>query len=671
MLGLVPPVLLLLFGAWCGTFAGSASFAGSTVGAAVLLGTVAAFGAAQRDALGLGAVGRFLPAALWIAAALSAWQSPVPRASWMALLFLPAFLLLPGAIARCWSRQRDRRLGLRALTGVTLGISLWALIDHAVRDLPRVATPLGQHNLLAAWLVILLPLSLLASREPGLWRWLGLSSAFLAAATILATKSLAGNVALAVEAVAALIWLGRSRRSWWVALIVVTAGVGLALQHARIADVLAGRDLSFQGRAVYWEGAWEGFLARPLLGWGPGSAGWTAAAFFDPVAGATPWGESIFELHSLPLHLAYELGMLGLAVAFVLVIAFLARRMSELRRADDPALVFAGLCGLLGAAVVSLGSAALAVTALPVAAGVAAGAALTARSADAPGVRRFPVLLYVAGALAGLLPLQAARWSYEQAIRAAVASQTRGARAALERAARLDPRFPLYRMRLALLHGPTARERAAAAELALRAARDARGVATLWTVAGILGSTAGRPWAREALGTACALDPFDPFPPFYGMVVAPESAEAPRLGAQALLAEPRLAAATFWDSHPDLLLRTASTLETWPGVDSGWKQAMIAAIPSPSQRQGHPEHPEHPENTARLHLEIDAVPHLSLSLYAFRRLPFPAQWPLVRVRMAPLERLRLPPATALSGTPSTMTCPLRVRSSFGQAMPIR
>jgi hypothetical protein len=165
-----------------------------------------------------------------------------------------------------------------------------------------------------------------------------------------------------------------------------------------------------------------------------------------------------------------------------------------MRRSEDPAFVFAGLCGLLGAAVLSLGSAALAVTALPVAAAVAAGAALTARSADLPA-SRIPIYVYVAVALVGLAPLQAARWFYEET--------------ALERAVRLDPRFPLYRMRLALLE----KDQTAAAELALRSARDARGVATLWTVAGILGSTAGRPWAREALENACALDPFDPFPP--------------------------------------------------------------------------------------------------------------------------------------------------------------
>ena len=170
--GLIPPLLLLLFGAWSGTFAGSASAAGSTVGAAVLLGLAGM--APWRDPLRLGRFGRLLPLALWIVAALSAWRSPVPRASWMALLLLPAFLLLPAAMARCWNR-----LSSRGITVLVIGVSLWALIDYAVRDLPRVAMPLGQHNLLASWLVILLPLSLSTAREPGIWRWVGLAGGIL------------------------------------------------------------------------------------------------------------------------------------------------------------------------------------------------------------------------------------------------------------------------------------------------------------------------------------------------------------------------------------------------------------------------------------------------------------------------------------------------------------
>lgn len=616
MTGLLPPLVLALFAAWCGTFAGSASAPGSTVGAAVLLGMATL--APWRDPLRLGRFAFLLPA-VWGVAALSAWRSPVPRASWMALLLLPAFLLLPGAVARFWNR-----LSSRGITVLVLGVSLWALIDYQVRDLPRVSMPLGQHNLLASWLVIVLPLALISVREAGVWKWLGLASGLLAVVTILATQSLAGNLALAAEGLIGTVWIVRKRRSWAWALVPLLLVATLYSQRARIASIIAGQDLSMQGRAVYYEGGMEGFRERPLLGWGPGSAAWTAALFFDPVPGASPVGESVGELHSLPLHLAYELGAVGLITAFALGGVFFWRRISE---ADGER--FAGLVGLCGAAVASLGSAALAVTALPVAVAVAAGAALG--KATRPS-SRWPVVVYALAATLGLAPLEAARWAWD--------------RQDLDTAIRLDPRFPLYRMRQGLLERQP--------ELALSAARDAPGVATLWTVAGILGND--RPWGPEALERACSLDPFNPFPPFYRMTRT-SGGEAARHGAHALLAEPRMAAATFWESHPGLLDSSEEAMRRWPEVDPGWKEELVRRFPS--ERTG---------PIVELGLEIDVEEPLALSLHTFRRRPMPAQWPLVQVRQLSLKSLDLPAATTLPGPAFEGSCPARRRPSFGHGM---
>ncbi len=650
MPGLIPPLLLLLFGAWCGTFAGSAGFAGSTAGALGLLGTLMLVGAPWPDPLGLGRVGRILPGLLWIAAALSAWRSPVPRASWMVLILLPAFLMMPGAVARYWSREADRRIGARAIAVLTSAVSLWALIDWRVRDLPRVAMPLGHHNLLAAWLVILLPLALAAAREPGIWRWVGLAGGFLPAVTILATRSLAGNLALAAEALVALVVLARTRRSWVIGLLVIVAGLGLFAQRARMASILAGTDLSMQGRVVYYKGAWAGFLARPGLGWGPGSAAWTAPAFFKPVPGVSPVGESVGELHSLPLHLAYEVGAVGLLLSVALALAFLVRRLKG--GSEDSTFLLAGLTGLLGATVASLGSAALAIQALPLAAAVAAGAALAGERLPAVSRRpRRPVLIYAGLAVLALAPLQIARWYYDRAVSEASGGWNDEAREALGRAVRIDPLFPLYRMRLALFDR--------APGTALEAASDGRAVPTLWTVAGLLGSPA-------ALDRACALDPLNPFPPFYRMTMDPLAPEAPLQGARALLAEPRLAAATFWEERPDLLARSVEEVRRWPGVDAGWKEAFLAALPEPGERGR--------AGTAHLQLEIDTVPDLALSLHTFRRRPFPAAWPLVQLRLGPLAKLDLPAATTLRGTPAgtfSAGCPPQERSPDGQRLLIR
>ena len=119
MYGLLPPLLLALYGAWCGTFAWGPSSPASLAAALSLLGTLLWIAPSWRDPLRLGGSGRLLPLALWIAVAASAWASPVPRAGWMAVLLLPAFLVLPAVVERCWRREEDRRRGLRdqALVG--------------------------------------------------------------------------------------------------------------------------------------------------------------------------------------------------------------------------------------------------------------------------------------------------------------------------------------------------------------------------------------------------------------------------------------------------------------------------------------------------------------------------------------------------------------------------
>src|SRR6185436_19074590 len=103
---------------------------------------------------------------------------------------------------------------------------------------------------------------------------------------------------------------------------------------------------------------------------------WTASLFLDPAPGVNPWGETVGELHSLPLQLAYELGAPGFLLALATAGWFAVRRLGERRAAADRGLLRAALCGLAGGAVAFLGTASLAVTALPLAVAAAAGAAL-------------------------------------------------------------------------------------------------------------------------------------------------------------------------------------------------------------------------------------------------------------------------------------------------------
>lgn len=641
MAGLVPSLLLALFGTWCGTFSWGASSPAAVAATLALLGVLFWTGVPWRDPLRLGATGRLLPTALWVAVAASCWASPVPRAGWVAVLLLPAFLGIPAAVERCWRREADRRLGLRALALTVAGISLWALLDWMVLGSPRAAMPLGHHNLLAAWLVILLPLAALPAREPGWWRLSGVAAVGLAVLAVLASRSLLGFAALAVEILVAFAARNsiRQRRGW--AVLLALALLVSFLQLPRILRIVSGEDPSAQARGSYWAAGVEGFRARPLLGWGPGSAAWTAAAFLDPVPRVTPWGESVGELHSLPVQIGYELGFTGLALALAVVALFFVRRAGDREEGRAPALLSAGLLGLGGGALASLGSGALAVTALPLAAAVAAGAALAGSGRGKSRVSSpLPSRIYAVAALLALTPLLLAQWRYDRAVTADVAGKARSAEAELEAASRLDPFFPLYPMRLALLQAREPGRQAAASELALRAAWKGVAVPPLWLVAGIQGRAAKRPWASSTLEKACALDPLSPFAPFYQMLANQSGPDVPVQGAQALLAEPRLVAAVFWERRPDLRRRVLDAVRAWPGVDAGWKEALLA-VPPPTA--------EGP--VSRVALLIDAEDRESLSLPVFRRRPWPAQWGLIEVRESALEKARLlPPAAASKGT---------------------
>jgi hypothetical protein len=160
--------------------------------------------------------------------------------------------------------------------------------------------------------------------------------------------------------------------------------------------------------------------------------------------------------------------------------------------------------------------------------------------------------------------------------------------------------------------------------------------------AGILGSAGGEPWAPSALEQGCALDPFAPYPPFYLATTAPEGPAAPRLAARAMLAEPRLAAATSWEGREALFRRALEEVRRWPGVDAGWKLALLRVAPSPQARRG---------ATRRLGLVVDGAGfNQSWSLHLFHRRPWPTLWPLVSVREDLLAPLGLPPATSLPET---------------------
>lgn len=703
-LAALPALGTVLFAAWCGSFyIGASAYAAIAAQLLLLGGGAAGFlvgggsggpngdRSNPYDPLDLGPGGLHLLGALLAVVALSWWLSPVPRAGLVGALLLPAFLVLPAAVAAAWRRERARRVGARWVAAGVVAVAFWALGRWMATggDLP--AEPLGQHLLLATWLVALLPLAAVRFRsvtgEDGVgearrWRALAGGAVAVGVVTVLATRSFAGALALAVEVFVLLAVLPPAERASPRALRVLRAAAGVAILVVVALGAAAARqgDPSLAARLVYWKAGWQGVVDRPLVGYGPGSTAWTLAGSLRPVPGVNPPQEVVGELHLAPLAVAYEIGLPGLVLSLTILGLFVRRRLREMPTASDPALAAAGVAGLVGTAVMGFATADWRVTALPVAAAVAAGAALAgarrvpvstgADAASSPsGVRRRAVvaLLYLVAAGAVLLPLDRAHRLYDRAfVRGAelasgsVGISDPGPAELLRRAVRLDPEFPLYRFHAARQDWRTTTEREGAqatAREALLGAELGRGVAALWLRGGAAAAAAGSPEiAAPAFEMACALDPLGAMAPFSLLAVGSPLHRREALGARVLAAEPRLGAATFWDERPDLLEAVLQELSSVDGIDAGWREEVVSRVRSlPRGAEG--------GRVATVAVVVDGRPSASLSLHAFRRLPWRVDLVPVPVRVAGVRALSdLPPATILPGTdprlfPATCTGP--------------
>ncbi len=610
---LLPALLLALFAFAWGSFPGAASFPAGPLGQLALI--LLALGGVRewRDPLRLGAAGRLLLAALLATVMASLAASPVPRAGRLAVVLLPAFLLAVPALARAFAPAR-RDLAIAAWGLAVTAVALWGLAQQLASRSERAALPLGHHNLLAAFLVVTLPVAALGLRRPGVARWIAAAAVATGGVAVVATRSWLGLGVLALLALAAATALRRARR-----LAAGLALVALAALVPRAEAMLAGADSSAAGRAVYARGGLAGVAARPWLGWGPGATPWTLAEHLEPRPGVNPGGEAVGELHSLPLGLAYELGVPGALLAFGVAALFALRRARGLASATDRGLATAGLLGLAAGGAMGLGNAYLAVPAIPLALAAAAGAAL-AGGAEGPARTlrsdRFAGALFALAAIALLARPALAQGAYQRALGAPTRAL---AAASAERAVALDPGFPLYAARASWLPGRPAAERAA---WALAAADRAVGVGALWLRAGTLAleaedfAGAGRAFAR-----ATDLDPLAGVPPFLRFIAS--GGREIDCAARALAAEPRLAAAVQWRGAEAARRAAVERLARWPGLPEGFAAALASRT-----REEVPAGGEEVD----LAVLLDSTPALAISLHQFRRPAWPAD--VARIRLS-------------------------------------
>ncbi|MEM7584042.1 MAG: O-antigen ligase family protein [Acidobacteriota bacterium] len=629
-----PAALLMLFSGWSGTFYDGAFGDWKLTGHLALLLFVAVFSPAWKDPLRLGRAGSLLLIALVALTVVSFAASPVPRAGLSAILLLPAFLLLPSSLERCWAGAEQRRLGLRSLAVVVGGVAVWSLVGVWHLETPGASLPLGHHNLLAAWLLVLLPVAAVSWREPGLGRWLSGFAVLAGTAALLLTRSL--TAAVAVFAVG--VWLALRHR--WGRFGLLGAAALLGTQAPRLVDIVRGIDFSAIARWSYVEAGWRGIVERPALGWGPGSARWTLGEHFQPIPGIHPPDLLVADLHSLPLQLVYELGWVVLLLVLGLAALWIGNRRRE--EARDPELRRNALVGLAALVITSLAGRTMAISALPLAVAMVVGMAQAGGEAPRVGPRRWPGLTAMAILTALLLPLGLAQVAYDRAV---AASQPADQLRFLAAARRLDPGFPLYRARQAHLQRSQAATGSGLAEEARSAAASARGVSALWLIAGQLGQEAGAPWSREALQRACDTSPLGALAPYFLSLEAADPVAQRQWAARALLAEPVLMAARAWQSRPARLAEAVGLTRDLDRVEARWREALalsFEALGPPSQL------------SRSLALTLDADATTSVSLHAFRRQPWPAHLARVEVDGEQVIAIDLPAASELGSTDSTV-----------------
>ena len=306
-------------------------------------------------------------------AVLATGVSPVPIAATKGLLKLLSYLGVYALIHKLLIHQQawwDRLLAglltggliscvlaLRQLYASTEELARWADPNSMSAGAIRIYGPLGNPNLLAGYLLPLVPLAAIA-----LLRWKGFGSRLFAGITLVLTTiatmltySRGGWLGLIASlSVVVLLLLVRSTQTWpliWrrlLPLVVLLLGVVVLIVAAtyfepirtRIGSLLAGRgDSSNNFRINVWFAAAEMVRDRPWLGIGPGNAAFNSIypLYQQPKFNA-------LSAYSVPLEILVEMGIPGLMACFGLLNAAVRKGLASLHLNQPEA--FAGIAGL-------------------------------------------------------------------------------------------------------------------------------------------------------------------------------------------------------------------------------------------------------------------------------------------------------------------------------------
>ena len=238
-------------------------------------------------------------------------------------------------------------IGIRQLYGDSSELASWADPNSVADGTVRIYSTLENPNLLAGYLLPVLPLALVALlRWPGRARKLfALTALVLGVVALVLTFSRGAWMGLVAEAaVISLLLAVRATRAWpllWrrlFPLLLLTGGAALLVVlvtqveplRVRVMSLVAGRqDSSNNFRINVWLAALDMVQARPWLGIGPGNDAFNQIypLFQQPKFNA-------LSAYSIPLELAVEAGIPGLLAGIGLLLASL-RSATSLWRSDS------------------------------------------------------------------------------------------------------------------------------------------------------------------------------------------------------------------------------------------------------------------------------------------------------------------------------------------------
>jgi putative inorganic carbon (HCO3(-)) transporter len=331
----------------------------------------------RRPAGGVGEINGWILAILAVAL-LATGFSPVPVAAAKGLLKLASYLgvyaLMHELLSRSprwWDRIVASLLagslltsviGIRQLYGDTSALARWSDPNSVARGTVRIYSTLENPNLLAGYLLPVLPLALVALlrwRRPA-QRLFALSCLVIGSIALVLTFSRGAWMGMVTAwGVILLLVMLRLSRSWpplWrrlVPLLVLGGGALLLVLlvwlveplRVRVLSLVAGReDSSNNFRINVWMAVLDMIQARPWLGIGPGNDAFNTIypLYQQPKFNA-------LSAYSIPLELTVEAGIPGLVAGLGLVAVSLRRALRLAAAGGGAAAPAIGIAGAIAA----------------------------------------------------------------------------------------------------------------------------------------------------------------------------------------------------------------------------------------------------------------------------------------------------------------------------------